>query len=305
LKSTRQKGNEFQDKSWLYQKYWVDKLSIPKIAKLCGCCGYTIWMRLKKFDIPRRTNSTSQKGELHHLWGTTRSENIRKKISESNRKYTFLESIFHRIDLPEKAYWLGFLMADGCILTPHNANPNLTIRLAQKDKSHLEKFKRFLSATHPITQSGQYRKGKFYPSYQIVIVSQLLTKDLAKHGIVPRKTGKEHIPNIPEVYVRDFIRGYFDGDGCIYKAQHNTRHRADIGFNIASSSSKFLLQLQTILVQECQLNNIKLDKFNKHSCLNYRGNIQVPRIMNYLYKNATVFLDRKYHKFKTLEVKYA
>lgn len=46
----------YKDKDWLYQKYVVEELSTPKIAKIAGCSDSTIRIWLKKFNIETRTS---------------------------------------------------------------------------------------------------------------------------------------------------------------------------------------------------------------------------------------------------------
>lgn len=64
--------------------------------------------------------------------------------NRTTRKYFFDESRFHDIDTEEKAYWLGFLYADGYINEDRHA---IEIGLKASDKGHLEKFLRFINST--------------------------------------------------------------------------------------------------------------------------------------------------------------
>lgn len=52
----------YQNKEWLYNKYWIEKLSTTQIGKLCGVHNKTILRWLERFGICRRTT-----GEGHHL----------------------------------------------------------------------------------------------------------------------------------------------------------------------------------------------------------------------------------------------
>jgi len=86
--------------------------------------------------------------KLHKLGVDTSRKAVSHKYSErrskSTRQYTFNEYIFENIDTEEKAYWLGFLMADGY---NHESKTCVTLRLQEEDKEILEKFKSFLNYT--------------------------------------------------------------------------------------------------------------------------------------------------------------
>ena len=129
------------------------------------------------------------------------------------RKYNVNDVYFNKIDTEEKAYWLGFLLADGCI-HERDGQDRLSLVLGIKDKNHLEKFKKSLSFEGPIIDYTK-KSGLFIGlihSY-IRITSQLLVNDLAKVGCMPRKTLTLEFPIIYDELRHHFIRGYFDGDG--------------------------------------------------------------------------------------------
>ena len=76
--------------------------------------------------------------------------------------------IFDEINSPEKAYWLGFIVADGYLNDDKNM---LRIKLGNKDKSHLEKFIKFLegdlsmlkSEIHNTTGNTQWYVSTYAP----------------------------------------------------------------------------------------------------------------------------------------------
>lgn len=122
------------------------------------------------------------------------------------------ENIFEQIDSNNKAYWLGFLSADGSI-----KNNELSIGLANKDREHLIKFLKFIDSKNSIidTMSHCTNNNKYYPSSHINIYSIKLINDLKKYNIVSNKSYQNinFLSNIPKEYFDPFIIGYFDGDG--------------------------------------------------------------------------------------------
>lgn len=208
-----------------------------------------------------------------------------KAIRGEGKKYPFNERFFKTINTEEKAYWLGFIMADGCVYQKGRRNA-LHIQLCKKDKKHLQKFLNCLKSKRPVFE--------FRSVCSIGINSKKLIADLSQYGIVPRKAHKTYFPNqISEYLKQHFIRGIFDGDGSISFEQRNGQAH----FNIAGTK-KLLITIQKILMKKCQLNKTKIVKCSTYY-LSYGGNRQGKRILNYLYKDATVYLDRKYQLYKS------
>jgi hypothetical protein len=142
------------------------------------------------------------------------------KVRVSYHGYSVDESFFERIDSEPKAYWLGFLSADGTI-----GNNFISLKLTASDRDHLEKFKRALQSDHRITEEssslswtnkdGQEKIGEYH-SVKVHIGSQRLRKSLIKLGVTPRKTWTITPCNeIPENMLIHYWRGVFDGDGSI------------------------------------------------------------------------------------------
>lgn len=125
-----------------------------------------------------------------------------KSKSYPNRKYFFRENYFETIDTEDKAYWLGFIWADG-YLNKHS----LEIEIHIKDKDHLIEFQEDLCDNHKIYEK---ERGTTH-SCKLTLGSQKLVNDLISLGYKDKK-----IPNnLPEQLERHFIRGLFDGDGSV------------------------------------------------------------------------------------------
>lgn len=216
-----------------------------------------------------------------------------------NRINTVDENFFANIDTEEKAYWLGFIMADGCISTSNKRTPNnrLHIILKQDDIDHLYKFK------DDIQFSGEVKRGEIhdkrgFTTYkaEIKINSKQLCSDLMALGVVSRKTGKEKIPSeIPDDLIRHFCRGFFDGDGSIAYIYKAKQYR----FKLGSSSELILKQFQELLKK------IGVDEVHYYLESQYKVPFyiletshkkKINSIFHWLYDDASVYLDRKYNR---------
>ena len=205
-----------------------------------------------------------------------------------NQKYCE-ENIFETIDSEEKAYWLGFLYADGCVSSNRNT---IEIGLAVIDKEHLEKFKKFIKSEHKIG----LHQGKLGDSYRISIRSDKMKSDLIKLGCTPKKSLTLTFPNenqVPENLIKHFIRGYFDGDGCVSIGKSE--------YVDLISTIEFLECIKDILLKmNIKSTIIPLATKNRNSN-NYRlvlTNKQGRKdFLKYIYDNANIYLDRKYEKF--------
>ncbi len=129
------------------------------------------------------------------------------------RKYSLNEAAFDDPESNEEAaYWIGFLMADGCVSAARKGKGQAEIILALSacDEDHIEKFKRFIGASQKTTH-GQVLRGN--PWARISVSSDRLARQLAKFGVVPRKSLTAKCVGLERD--RHFWRGAVDGDGCL------------------------------------------------------------------------------------------
>ena len=207
--------------------------------------------------------------------------------------YSCDDNFFADIDHEHKAYWLGFIAADGSV-----SNKRLSIFLREGDKDHLDLFRQHIKSNGrilPITKKagGVVLKGgknEFYPQCYLGICSRKLIADLALLGIVRNKIKRTMIPAIPESMIPHFIRGLLDGDGWLsIRTKDNQKEMGFLG------SHSILMGVRKILARECKVSSPRIRPAGETWKLRYTGNKQVPRIEEYLYKNATAYLKRKHH----------
>ena len=127
------------------------------------------------------------------------------------------------------SYILGFIVADGCILKRKNRKNSYIFNITNKEKQHLEKIKKAMSAAAPLglKRSG-YTKKK--DCYFIQICNKEICKDLINLGILPRKTYNLKPIKVPDKYFSNFVRGFFDGDGTVYIYNVNGVPQIKAGF---------------------------------------------------------------------------
>lgn len=195
-------------------------------------------------------------------------------------------NIFEKIDTEEKAYWLGFLYADGSVGSKEN---KIELGLAEKDLKQIEKFKKFLNIDNKIS----YREAS--KSYRISFRSDKCKQDLINLGCVPKKSLVLTFPTekqVPNVLLRHFIRGYFDGDGWFT----NTEKCFQIGIIGTEDFVKgFLFHTKDIINCDNTIFEVhRRDGAKRYVFGSYKD---VLNFLNWIYKDANIYLDRKYDQY--------
>lgn len=193
-------------------------------------------------------------------------------------------------------YWAGFLAADGCV----DSKNRVRVMLKYDDVNHLEKLRTFLVSTHAISvNTDKYNRCSFeVTSAHICSVLEI------NFNIVPNKTNKLEFPShIPKKWLVHYLRGYFDGDGSICESFSNKNSiTASLYATFASGCKNFSETLFKYLSTELNLGG-HLQEF-KDSIkwqLKYNTNDALV-LLNYMYKDSTVYLDRKYALYQRIVV---
>lgn len=211
---------------------------------------------------------------------------ILKSFNIKLPKAQFDEHVFDNIDTEEKAYWLGFIYADGCI------SDNGSLEIGIIDREHLEKFKMFIKSKNPI----RIKHYKEYISYNIMNKSKHLRDILISYGCTPRKSLTLKFPNMNifqnSSLVIPFIRGIFDGDGSVGISKQKNYNRPYPRVS--------LLGTQDIVTKCLKYTGIE------HSVAKYKDNnyyetnfthSKALKFLDTIYNNAHIYLDRKYNKY--------
>lgn len=226
-------------------------------------------------------------------------------------KYFYDVDYFESINTEEKAYWLGFIYADGYICQTER-NCTLGIELAIRDIDHLKKFNKCINGNIPIETRWREPSDivlKRREMCSIRLYRQKIVEDLLNQGLLLNKTYKElHLPSLQDNLIVPFIRGFFDGDGAIF-SRHVNGHKDDtLASNITNASLCLLSEIKEYLYSKHIYSYISEQKNKKGQTipiyqLNIRGMENCVDFLSLLYDDAVIYLDRKnnYYKRKLTE----
>lgn len=204
----------------------------------------------------------------------------RRAIKSYNVNY------FDKIDTEEKAYWLGFLFADGAI-TQNKKSYNIELSLKLEDKNHVRKFADSVNKEY-INSNSTYRS-------RCILCSKHMFDVLNSYGCTTKKSLTLKFPDktifTDESLIRHFIRGYVEGDGCLsWGNKMHTRCTISI-----LGTKDFLDGIQRNFNSDKNYSNNSKDQ-NITKVLAYNGKIGFS-FASYIYKDCNIYLDRKYNRY--------
>lgn len=205
-------------------------------------------------------------------------------MNQYKLKYQLNTSYFNTIDTEDKSYFLGFIAADGCITADEQRNNyRLKIQICSIDEHILHSFCSYLGSNKPIERGhfSGYSNGK--EQSKLAINSKPLVSALISHDIHPRKSLTLTYPD--ECIDSHFIRGYFDGDGCLYTC--DSRPQIEI-----LGTESFLTSINSRIPSPGRV-SLKTDKLYRLRITKKQHAID---FLQYIYLDSTIKLDRKYQK---------
>lgn len=208
---------------------------------------------------------------------------IKKRAMSKNR--LLKEDFFEKIDNEEKAYLLGLFFTDGSVCLDKQRSPMIRLTLKISDVSLLLQIKEIFNSNSKLI----YRKEKGKETITLGFRSQKMADDLAKYGIIPKKTYlTKKLPEVPKELIKHFIRGLLDGDGSIY---YSKGWKIDFCSYFYSICEDFKNISNTFLSEN---NHTKIA--NYETAYHYRINKKdlVKQLATALYKDSKISLARKY-----------
>ena len=201
---------------------------------------------------------------------------------ENKRIYNIRQDYFNKIDTEEKAYLLGFLYADGSISKNRNS---IKIEVHEQDSDILDKFINAIFIDNKPKISTDQKIYKY-----ITITSKYMKEDLIAQGCVPNKTFLVTMPKLEKEMINHFFRGVYDGDGSIAIGSNKRVRVCLTGYD------KFLTEVGNIL-----FNNDIVPRYQqvkpKVSNLIISKKADVIKCLDFLYKDSSIYLNRKYAKY--------
>lgn len=272
----------------LIEKYYSGELKFKELCEIYKVSVPTMYKYFDKFGVKRRLN-----------------------IVKESIKHDF----FKKINSEEKAYILGFYIADGSVYKGNSHQGyKFSIGISALDIDILEKIRDILSPNANINFSDERINNygiKTNTMCKLSISSKDIVNTLCDLGLGENKTylSKSIINIVPENLMFSFIRGYFDGDGHIGYSKVSKKHITkqneeknynyiNYNFNIISLDHSILLEISNFLESK----NFTITKRIDKDCLiiSIHKKSEIESIFNLLYKDATIFMNRKYNKFKEI-----
>jgi transposase len=217
-------------------------------------------------------------------------------VKEGSRDYA-LDSCWHEafadVQTEEQAYWLGMLITDGWISKASEKDAwQVGLQLKESDLAHIEKFKAFLKSDSKISRVKKIHEGKTYWMYRLMVNSRQMKRDLEKYGVVERKSDKTFLPELRPDLMRHLLRGILDGDGCIFRSY-------GVLEGVTFSGSECLVRTIAVLLN-ATLGVAQNKVRGKGMCKSHAwaAREDVSRILNFLYNDCHVALERKFSLYK-------
>jgi transcriptional regulator with XRE-family HTH domain len=286
-------------KEYLEENYIKYTKSLGEIARETNCSRQYVHKKLRSYNIPLRDLSSAREIALD------KGKVIRENVSyEGKQQFVTLEKVivnesFFSSWSSEMAYVLGVIYSDGN-LNPRGSTCNMDrFSISQKEPELLIKVLALMKCNAKIHYSKVRISGRIEASaiHQFSIANNKMYKDLVMLGLTPRKSLIVNFPEMPNEYVRHFIRGCWDGDGSVFIEKKINRMVA----HFVSGSYKFVEGLVNSLMGAGLPGRIIYT--NKRETpsyyIRYTGS-QVHQLFHYMYDNvpSTQYLERKFNLFR-------
>lgn len=308
------------EKEWLIEQYKNGK-TIRQLAKELKCSTANITIANKSYGV-----STKQyNANLNHTYIYQNKEWLEEqfkkhgsvsKIASINKmsrsaitrnaikfglystkhsrptKINFNINYFDVIDTCEKAYFLGFIMADGNIYKKPNGKYKFALKIKSTDRRIIYRFAKSINYPNShLHVRERLRNNTVCKTIDIEINNQHFCESLIKFGIIPRKSGCESMPSsIPHLYIKDFIRGFVDGDGSVsINKSGNSVSMCSMSRSILEDICEYFkqaLKIELSITTQKTINNIL---YIVKTSAKYKMHI----VLNHLYYDGCIALERK------------
>lgn len=264
----------------------------------------------KEIEFLRLNHKTMSIKEMSEsLIGRTRSS-VQNKCNKmgfkKESKYKYNRDFFEEIDTEEKAYWLGFIYADGYV-SYSETNHEMGIELSAKDINHLRKFNKSIDGNVEVSVRTRATFSDVkHKMCAIRLYSKKIVNDLINKNIDKDKTYSKKFPIVEDKLFIHFLRGYFDGDGCIFI----DKSKNVIHYDITSANEDILEYIHKKMYEEYGISSYitkeepRLDGTVPTYKICFKGMTNGFKFGTLIYDNATIYLERKKNLFdiKSIEL---
>lgn len=254
-------------KEYLLSEYVINNKSLGDIAKEYKCTRQFIHKKLKEYGISGRKKRDARLKALEK--GKIKYSRIDKdgNTREVTHQKSEVDDYFFSYWSAPMAWVLGFIYADGSLDAGTREKPKqareVRVTMAQKEPEILEKIKILMKSNQKLTFSKQRTYGNIIAGerYELVIRSKQIFNDLVKIGLIPNKSLTVTFPDVPKEYLWHFIRGCWDGDGCLYVDKAS----GQINASYVSGSKAFIEEFVEILKKELSIDKIHIGHYREKS----------------------------------------
>ena len=243
-------------------------------------------------------NTTIVKGHLLNEIPQKRKVKSCGCLKEKNKPAN--ENFFEKIDTEEQAYVLGFICADGCCQPELH---RIKIDLKETDEDILIKIQQAIGHTNKLSHYHETSQFGEIDISRLVIHSQKILDDLENLGVGKNKTYSLLVDmnKIPKKFFKHFLRGMFDGDGCISFG----KNYQDVNITINSKMAEMLKNKISEELKEDRLyKTIRHKERPEIVTLLATNTHYIYNFLNYLYKDSNIYLNRKYDLYLKYKEKY-
>ena len=239
---------------------------------------------------PMTMKQVEDKYELSHPTITKILKDVPKYTKAKLNNPNMKEHFFQEINEEAKAYFLGLLISDGNVFKDNTGRQaSISITLDLKDEYMLEKFKEVLQANTSVGHDGR-------GCGQIAVRSNIMAEDLAKYGVVPRKSYNTYLPLISKEMMPHLIRGIFDGDGSIMAKPNpsNDGHNRFLHSISFFGTHQLMEDISNYILENLGIKTAVYDyKDRSLSELKIQNIDNIAKFGYWIYRNSTIFLNRK------------
>lgn len=213
---------------------------------------------------------------------------------------------FFKLWSPSMAYVLGLISADGAVEDVRNSSRTCYFTISSVDKSLIIQVKKVLNSSHRIyikePRFQKFKNGSYFCTKQFIlrIGSKNMFQDLVNLGVTPRKSLRLTLPKMSDEYFRYYLRGYFDGDGCVHVSLQKGYKIPEIITIFTSGCKSFLDSLNYKLHNQIGTPQMKVNINSGAFRLRYREKNSL-KILSFIYEelNSAPYLARKYKIYQS------